>query len=316
MKSISVVIPCFNAGSFLMNCISSVKRQQGQRERFFIKEIIVIDDASTDEVTIDILENFRKSGDIVVLRNAGQKGSAGARNTGIKYAKGEWVAFLDADDWWSDCSLEVRFAALDQFKGSEWVGGDFLDYSNTKESSFRGRFSMNLDRYEFLKIAYEPINRPILIKNPLQIFLNASPTNTIVTMIRKEVLDYHGGFNEYLLRAQDYHLWIRLASKHSFVFVPEILAYYRHHENNSTKSTSETLLWRIAALTDLFDQDKFYSVREIIGNKLYSAYMDLSFESRKELNFKEAVKAARGAIQLRPYSRDAWKNFLAGILGY
>lgn len=298
-----------------MNCISSVKRQQGQQGKFFIKEIIVIDDLSTDEITIDILENLKRMSDAVVLKNSHQKGSAGARNTGIEHAKGEWVAFLDADDWWSDCSLEARFAALEQFKGSKWIGGDFLDYSNIEKNISRGRFSMNLDHYEFLKMAYEPISRPILIKNPLKVFLSASPTHTIVTMIKKEILDYHGGFDEHLLRAQDYHLWIRLASRHSFVFVPRILAYYRHHENNSTKSNSETLLWRIAALTDIFNKDEFYCVREIIGNKIYSAYVDLSFELRKEKNFRAAINAAKKALRLKPFSKMSWKNLLASTLG-
>lgn len=299
-----------------MNCISSVKRQHGQQGRFFIKEIIVIDDSSTDEITIDILENLKKMGDAVVLKNSHRKGSAGARNTGIEHAKGEWIAFLDADDWWSDRSLEIRFAALEQFKESVWVGGDFQDFYGTGENSQHGRFLMNLDRYEFLQTAYRPIARAILLRRSLGVFLDMVPTYTCTTMVKKEILDYHNGFNEQLLRAQDYHLWLRLASKYSFVFVPQVLAYYRHHESCSTKSSSGTLQWRISALIDLLNRDEFLYVEEKIRNILYAAYMDLSFELRKEKNFRAATSAAKEAIRLQPFSKGAWKNLLVSILGY
>lgn len=124
MNTVSVVIPCFNAGAFLEVCVASIVAQQGP---FEIVEILVIDDQSSDLETLAALRTVSRVERVLILSNQARKGSAGARNTGIRHAKGEWIAFLDADDWWPKDSLSRRFEALQHYPDATWVGGDFGD---------------------------------------------------------------------------------------------------------------------------------------------------------------------------------------------
>lgn len=88
---ISVVIPCYNAGSFLGDAIKSVLAQH-----YPVLEVIVIDDGSTDE-SANTAELFAPKVRLIRQQNSGE---SVARNRGIDEARGDWVAFLDADDWW------------------------------------------------------------------------------------------------------------------------------------------------------------------------------------------------------------------------
>src|SRR5215467_11776579 len=104
---ISVVIPCFRAGDKVVAAVDSVLTQSGNCE---IIEIIIIDDGSDDRETQQALRDVSLKPTVRIVRNNRRKGSAGARNTGIFAAKADWIAFLDADDWWLEGSLKVRCA--------------------------------------------------------------------------------------------------------------------------------------------------------------------------------------------------------------
>lgn len=102
---ISVVIPAFNRAAVLPRTIGSVL---GQTLRDF--EVIVVDDASGDapEKVVKSIGDAR----VRVLRLAQNSGAGAARNAGVRAATGEWVAFLDSDDWWEPAKLERQLAAL------------------------------------------------------------------------------------------------------------------------------------------------------------------------------------------------------------
>lgn len=97
MKKISVIIPCYNAQAYIPRCLHSIFSQTIGMETM---EIILVNDASTDH-TLDILLQFEnKFPDSVIVVNLEQNiRQGGARNVGLSYASGEYVAFLDADDW-------------------------------------------------------------------------------------------------------------------------------------------------------------------------------------------------------------------------
>jgi glycosyltransferase involved in cell wall biosynthesis len=104
MPRISVVIPAYNAESTIQKTVESV-----QSQTFSDIEIIVINDGSTDR-TLDLLENISDSRlKIFSYENAGV---CAARNRGIFHATGEFISFVDADDWWTPDKLEAQFNAL------------------------------------------------------------------------------------------------------------------------------------------------------------------------------------------------------------
>jgi len=105
LHTVSVIIPCFNAGRLVVEAVESIRAQTGS---FSIAEILIVDDDSNDVQTHEALEELRQRPPIRVLRNSRTKGPAGARNTGAFAARGDWLAFLDADDIWLPDSLAAR----------------------------------------------------------------------------------------------------------------------------------------------------------------------------------------------------------------
>src|SRR6185312_16003493 len=198
MRTVSVIIPCFNAGEFLRKAVTSVVAQEGG---FDSLEILIVDDRSTDPLTRELLQGYGSRDGVTVVPNQRTRGAAGARNTGLAHASARWVAFLDADDWWHPESLARRFDALAAFPEASWIGGDFCDVGDGAPGNCKGRFELHLASYPFLKDAYEPRRRPLLLSDPLRSFLIGIPTNTDATMVRREVLQRLGGFAETLLRA-------------------------------------------------------------------------------------------------------------------
>ncbi|MEM4724269.1 MAG: glycosyltransferase family A protein, partial [Candidatus Hadarchaeum sp.] len=106
MSSVSVIIPCYNHGHYLPCAVNSVMAQT-----FADWEAIIVDDGSTDN-TREVAAQFTDSRVRYIYQD--NRGLAAARNTGIRAAQGEYLAFLDADDEWEPTFLEACVAALSQ----------------------------------------------------------------------------------------------------------------------------------------------------------------------------------------------------------
>lgn len=311
MHDVSVIIPCFNAGNYLEQCVRSAI---GQKGAVLIREIIVVDDRSDDPETRAALARLTSFDRVKVVSNPGTQGSAAARNEGVRLAQSEWIAFLDADDWWPDDSLSRRFAALDVFPDAEWIGGDFIELNRDGKWESRGRFERNIETYEALAPGYHNGRRTIRLDFPLECFLKQAPTHTIVSLLSKSLFERVGGFNEHLLRQQDFHLFLRLARQASFVYVPHVVAFYRLHESNSTKSLTETQEWRIRAISDLHSDPCFVEVRKVLRDKIFNLYLSNSYQFRAERRFADATLAAWKAIKNAPRAPRGWRSLAASLL--
>ncbi|MBL0052074.1 MAG: glycosyltransferase family 2 protein [Bacteroidetes bacterium] len=93
MPKISVVVPVYNTASYLAECLNSIMNQT-----FNDIEIICVNDGSTDDSPL-MLESFKNKDERIVVINKKNGGLSSARNTGIKHAKGEYVYFIDSDDY-------------------------------------------------------------------------------------------------------------------------------------------------------------------------------------------------------------------------
>ena len=100
---ISIIVPCFNSGKTLSRTIDSIRNQT-----WINKEIILVNDGSTDVETLKILEEI-KSKNIVKLISQKNSGLASARNKGVIKSKGNYLFFLDADDWIAPKTLEMMY---------------------------------------------------------------------------------------------------------------------------------------------------------------------------------------------------------------
>jgi len=188
----SVVIPVFNRTSTLKTAIESVLAQT-----FRDFEIIVVDDGSCDSVK-KCLKPYM--GLIRYIRNDKNQGVSHARNTGIKSASGEYIAFLDSDDIWLPDKLKAQNQAL-QSTG--------LKVSHTKEHWFRaGRFVNQGKKHQrYGGFIFDKILDTCRI----------SPSSVV---IHTSVFENCGLFNKHMRTCEDYDLWLRICSKYEVNYLP------------------------------------------------------------------------------------------------
>lgn len=309
---ISVIIPCFRSGSYVLEAVDSVLAQKGDHHLF---EVIIIDDHNDDVETINALNQLKNDypDSVKVFQNNGDRGPGASRNVGIHYAQGDWIAFLDADDKYTEYAFDTMCKVSNQYPECGWIGSDFSiwhEYDNLLEGSF---FNSKPITLKLLKEAYQN-KAPILFKTPVKEFLETALTHTISNIVKKEILDKIGGFDNSLRLQQDYNLYLKIALISDFAFVPVICAIYRLHDSNSTKSELKTLEWRTLALKKAMKEEGFSSYKAHFHKKISYIYTDISYRYRKNEQFKKAIQNALLAIRYNFYNVDAWKCFSASLI--
>jgi glycosyltransferase involved in cell wall biosynthesis len=198
---VSVIIPAYNRAAVLPRAINSILAQTYQDF-----EIIVVDDCSKDN-TDEVMRSLRDPR-IRYIKHEKNKGGNAARNTGIKEAKGELIAFLDSDDEWLKDKLTQQ---IDLFLRSGRslglvYGGQKLHNENTGQiSDFRGE-----KKGDVLK--------DLLVRNYIG--------SLSVVMVRSEYLRQVNGMDETLKSCQDWDLYIRLSRVCQFDYVNDFLINY------------------------------------------------------------------------------------------
>lgn len=124
-KTVSAVIPSYNREKTIRRCLDSVLRQT-----YKVSEIIVVDDGSTDK-TLKILANEYKENVKVVKQS--HRGAQAARNAGIRAAKGEYIAFLDSDDEWTEKKIELQMHVLENKPDAVVCGNGYVVQNGRKK---------------------------------------------------------------------------------------------------------------------------------------------------------------------------------------
>ncbi len=188
---VSVVIPTFNRAPFLKKAIESVFAQ-GCRAI----ELVVVDDGSEDD-TGDVVSGYKGPVKYIKQRN---KGVGAARNLGIKNSCGEFIAFLDSDDWWDRDKLTVQLAEMRQ-------GPDYL-ISHTQEVWYKNGRLLNQKKKHRKHHGY------IFDK-----CLAMCAVSMSTAMVRKGLFDAVGLFDEGFPCCEDYDFWLRVSAKHEFLLI-------------------------------------------------------------------------------------------------
>jgi len=226
---VSVVIPTYNHAAFLAVALDSLLSQTYENW-----EAIVVNNYSSDK-TIEVVEGFQDSR--IRLLNYHNNGVIGAaRNRGIEIAKGDYVAFLDSDDSWSETKLSTCMA---EFSADVDLVAHGLNYVG--ETTHKAVFCGPLERARYSRLLY---NGNCII-----------PSATIVKRIC--LLDV-GCFTEEktMITAEDYHLWLKLAkSGIQMRFINEVLGFYRLHADNQS-NTGERHLQAVFNVLEYFFPDK------------------------------------------------------------
>ena len=196
---VSIVLPTYNRARLLRRAVQSILNQTYQNF-----EVIVVDDCSSDN-TENVVKSFCDER-IRYIRHERNRGAASARNTGIKTAKGEYVAFQDSDDEWLPGKLEKQMKAFGS--GSSNLGvvytGFWLIDQNRK----------TLCPPSFVKQTDGEIHDALL-----EINFVSTPT----AVVRKECFEKAGMFDENLPRLQEWELWLRISKHYCFKHINEPL---------------------------------------------------------------------------------------------
>ena len=195
---ISVVIPMYNASKSIIKALDSIKFQTCKADY----QILIINDGSKDdsEVVVNqyILDNPRMNITLISQENSGV---SKARNAGLKLAKGDYIAFLDSDDYWVDGKIAKQLSIFEKFSNIDFICG--------------------LRNNDTVKFPYTVDNELIEITTKKLLFRVIGQTSTAI--FKRKVLDNTGYFDEKQKYSEDANFWLRVSIKNKMFLINDVL---------------------------------------------------------------------------------------------
>lgn len=213
IPKVSVITITFNREAFVLQAIDSVIAQS-----YKDWELIIIDDASTDNTERIVKDHIGGNPKIKYYKNKVNLGIAKTRNRGLELASGTYIAPLDSDDIWSDVNkLQKQVEFLELNKDYCMLGGGIMHIDAESKQMKKVLFPV-----------YDSLIRKIILQ------FNPFPQSTL--LYRKDVALSCGGYSENYKVCDDYDLWLKMGLKAKFTNIPQVLAGYRVHGGNITKT--------------------------------------------------------------------------------
>lgn len=244
-QSVSVIIPTFNRANLLPRALQSVLQQSRPAD-----EVIVVDDGSSDG-TRELLDAQFPSVSLIVQNN---RGVSAARNRGVAASSGRWLAFLDSDDEWLPEKLELQMQAA--------VTNPQCSLIHSDEIWIRRGVRVNQMKKHR--------------KSGGDIFLDCLPRCVIspsAVVLRRELFDAVGQFDESLPACEDYDLWLRICHQQEILYIDKpLLKKYGGHEDQLSNRHWGMDRFRVRALDKLLSEasleaDKEQETRAILLEK-------------------------------------------------
>lgn len=235
----TIIMPAYNAQEYIDQAIASVIAQTYPNW-----QLIIINDGSTDNTKQKIADWENKDNRILGVEQANSGKPSIARNKAIQLAQGDYVCFLDADDYYS----AERLALFKKyFEANNEVKLCFSDFSTVSESSqtlmpeylSSKQFRTKATRYQ----AEQQQNMITYTKHLYRFMcLESTAIHTITIAIERQLLLSQQGFNENLTIGEDLDLWFRLVKGNALGYIDLPLSHYRINPNSITKHNEKLLL--------------------------------------------------------------------------
>lgn len=255
MPKVSVIIPCYNLGKYIHDAIDSVTEQTFQDF-----EIIIVNDGSTGDETIQILNNLNTSSTKVI--HTDNQGPSKARNTGIIQASGDYILSLDADDKIASTYLEKAVKILEQNEniGIVYCYAEFFGEEN---------FKWDLPDYTLSRILIDNL-----------IFCSA--------FFRKKDWKTAGGYKESMrIGWEDYDFWLSIIELGREVYrIPEHLFFYRIRKDSRSSSIKNNQIFLLYKELAKNHKDLYLNNIEHIFEHIYSL-RELAAENKNQLIEKD-----------------------------
>lgn len=284
---VSVIIPCFNAESYIEETLQSILKSTYPKI-----EIIIIDDGSTDK-TIRVIEDYQGNHANIKIIQQQNCGPGAARNAGVRMAKGEAIAFLDADDIWDATKIEKQMC---HFKPGTLIYTDRINFGDLGGLSEKQS---------------ESVNQPEGSVFP-ELFLQGNFVTMSSVLLHKDDFQNAEGFDENpeIAGVADWDLWLRMARAVRFKFIPEPLTLYRCHESGMSKQ----IMSMHTGKQQVIDKFKGSVSDSELNAATQSALAGSAFFAKNQEQFLLALKFYCKCILNNPTNTSLYKQAIKCIL--
>lgn len=281
---ITVITPTFNRERFIGEAIESVMKQTYDNLEHFI-----IDDGSEDN-TKELVENYQKKDGRIHYFYQENQGQSAARNIGLKHARGDYICFLDSDNYWFLNKLEKSLTGFQKYPETDILYGDCVAVNEAGDVISRKGMKR-----------HSGYIAPLLLRD------NFVSMNT--SMVRKRCFEEMGGFEAKDRLSEDYELWLRFSSKYRFYYLPEYLAYYRVMENQISSDKKSRFKANETIILNFLEKYQT-SVTSAEARKGLCAFYTRKARYYASIGEKKAALEAIGkAVNHSPGSKAVWRGF-------
>ncbi len=264
---VSIIIPTFKRNQYLKRAINSVLNQT-----FNEFEIIVVDDNNEGsryrKLSEKLMEDYTDNEKVIYIKHQQNLNGAAARNTGIKFSKSKYIAFLDDDDEYLPEKIELQIKLLEKFDDT-W-GAVYCGYSIYKKNKLLQR-NLNLSSGNLKK-------KLLLRENPIG--------GCSILLMKSSILKELDGFDITFWRHQDWELLIRFFRKYKIAYVNRILVK-RHLDDRK----------------NIIDPENFVLTKEKYLRKFKKDIEKMPISLQKEVYKRHYLEIARSYIMNKKYSR-------------
>ncbi|MGC9401813.1 glycosyltransferase family 2 protein [Vibrio genomosp. F10 str. 9ZC157] len=220
MAKVSVIIPTYNCRDYLPKAISSVL-DQTHRDI----ELLIINDNSSDDTAhyLTTLTDPR-----IIIMTAHGVGASKARNLGIQRSSGEFIAFLDADDFWYPDKLSLQ---LKLHKNKPDLALSFTNYDH-----FTERYQVIIDSFTYWEQFQNCTQESFTVENPLALVIKNNVIGTSTVMLRANVLSKVDLFDTNIRYGEDWELWLRICESHGVGVLNSVQSGYLMRQSSATQS--------------------------------------------------------------------------------
>lgn len=291
MTLVSVIVPTYCMGRFLPHALSAVHGQTcGDWE------VIVVDDCGPEDGTREAVARFAEENPrnrVEYLRNKSNLGCGGSRNAGFEVCRGDYIALLDADDYWNERYLEKQVAS---------VGHNDISFTRARSTDEKGK---DLGSYPGKRMdeLEKGFPRTLYSEN----FLLPS-----ATIFRRNILTRIGNFSGVFSAAADWDFYLRCAAGGlRFGFVPEELCFYRRHGGALTSNYLGITEDCVRVLRENFARSEG-TMRDCLRQSLYTHVVRLAY---LKLSFRDwsGLASATEAFFLRPLQKDLYGQMVKSM---
>ena len=279
---VSVVVPAYNAAGFVRAAVISALEQSHRSI-----EVIVVDDGSTERVewVVD-LDRGR-------VRYQWQKngGPSSARNAGARLARGDLLAFLDADDLWAPTKIERQVAALEASPAAAISYGMFAGIDE----------------------AGNPLPRPRRERPSGDVAVALFMYNFITTssvVVRRACFDDAGGFDESLRWSEDYDLWMRIAERHEAVCVEGTIGSYRMSTHGLSREFGRLYETERTVIDRAIARHSRPEFARRLPERLGNLHFEFGYDYFRSGRFSDARQQFTRSIRHFPFVRRPWLYWL------